>query len=368
MEIIYFIILIIGIFVFSLSVYKKNKKNSNIYIVKEKNDEKSDLDKEPEENDSEDEKSDNSEFDTYKFNIAYYWITQKVQKRKNIDYDKLKEKIILNFQNVPEILEDSTTHVQEDQIEFLTEVLGHVDYSSPLKYRLVNRGRKYSNWIKNLLLLAAVIFFILFQIEIRKDTDEHSMLYLVLAVSSLFLSFVFGKLTNFLLSALLKTLKPGDYIKILDEPDEQIEQTIKINQLKIKQSTFNETTVFLSKKRMLCEDFISQSSNYLNTINNKLCLYLVIDYLKTYYSKEAYREYLLEKEVDVLEFISAFNPRAVSANFELAMVYLERKRFEDFYETLLKCREINGYDCMIESFIKTYEFCIANCNSKEEKK
>ncbi|MCQ2600317.1 MAG: hypothetical protein MJ184_03040 [Treponema sp.] len=43
-----------------------------------------------------------------------------------------------------------------------------------------------------------------------------------------------------------------------------------------------------------------------NTINNKLCLYLVLNYLKTRYSKEAYRDYLLEREIETLEYIAAW--------------------------------------------------------------
>ena len=70
---------------------------------------------------------------------------------------------------------------------------------------------------------------------------------------------------------------------------------------------------------------------------------------------------VLEKETDVLEFICGFNPKAVSANYELALLYLEKERYNDFYETLLKCRSINGYDWIIESYIKTYEFYKANC-------
>lgn len=82
---------------------------------------------------------------------------------------------------------------------------------------------------------------------------------------------------------------------------------------------------------------------------------------KTFYSKEAYRDYLLEKEIDAFEFICAFNPRSVSVNFELALLYLQSKGLDDFYETLLKCRNIHGYDWLIESYIKSYEFYKANC-------
>lgn len=143
-----------------------------------------------------------------------------------------------------------------------------------------------------------------------------------------------------------------------------IEKKVKINQLSKNETLFNKTTVFLSKKKLLFEDFVTQSPTMQNTINNKLCLYIVIDYLKTVYSKEAYKEYLLEKEIDVLEFICGFNQNSVSANFELALLYFQSNRFENFYESLLKCRNINGYDWIIESYIKSYEFYKNNCENK----
>ena len=218
--------------------------------------------------------------------------------------------------------------------------------------------------MKNLFILAGFFFFILYQIEIRKENENPSFIYLIAAFISFVLSFIFGKFSEKFLDLLIKTLKPGDYLKIISEPDELIEKKVKINPLSKNESVFNRTTVFLSKKKMLFEDFVSQSPKMLNTINNKLCLYIVIDYLKTVYSKEAYREYLLEKEIDVLEFICGFNQHAVSANFELALLYLQSNRLDDFYDTLLKCRNINGYDWVIESYIQSYEFYKKNCEEK----
>ena len=142
------------------------------------------------------------------------------------------------------------------------------------------------------------MFFILFQIEIRKEYDDFSFIYFLFSVISFILSFLFGKFSNKFLSSLLRTLKPGDYIKIISEPDELIEKTVKINQLNKNETLFNKTTVFLSKKKLLCEDFLSQSSKMLNTINNKLCLYKSK-------SKDVYNN-LKEKKVKQL-YIHFFN-------------------------------------------------------------
>lgn len=304
------------------------------------------------------------EFDNYKFEIIYYWVTQKVLPNKNIDYNLLKEQIIKTIGSLPEILEDNTTFIQKEQSEFVKEVLGRAEFSSPLKYFIITKGQKLFSGLKNVFIIIGIAFFILFQFEIRKEIDKFGFFYFGTAIISCIFSFVFDSLSKKFLSAILKNLKPGDYIKLIFEPDELIEKKVKINQLSTNETMFNKTTIFLSRKKMLCEDFLSQSSEMLHTISNKLCLYIVIDYLKINYSEEAYREYLLEKEIDALEFICGFNPNAVSANFELALLYFESKRFDDFYKRLLKHRTVNGYDWMIESYIKSYEFYKMNCEKQ----
>ena len=60
-------------------------------------------------------KADAREFDAYKFDIIYYWVSQKVNKRNDIDYDILKAKIIKNFNTLPDVVEDATIFVIEEQ-------------------------------------------------------------------------------------------------------------------------------------------------------------------------------------------------------------------------------------------------------------
>ena len=366
MNYLYFGIIIAFALFISIYFFIKNKKNSKVYITENKSndDEKEETDSPPLDETKNNPEADNlneNKFDNFKIEIIFYWITQKVQPNKNIDYEILKETIIEKIGSLPEVLEENTTHIKEEQKAFLTEVVGHIEFSSKLKYFIVNKGRKLFSLLKNLFLFSGFLFFVLYQIEIRKESGDKSFVFFLITIFSFLLSFVSGKFSKVFLAVILKTLKPGDYLKIISEPDEAIEKTVKINQLSNNETMFNKTTVFLSKKKLLCESFLSQSHKMQNTINNKLCLYIVIDYLKTLYSKEAYKDYLLEKEIDVLEFICGFNPKAVSAHFELALLYLEKERFTDFYETLLKCRSINGYDWIIESYIKTYEFYKTNC-------
>ena len=369
MEYAYFGFVILLALCVALYINKKNRRNSAVYSTPavDKTD-SDDSTAESDESVSNDETetavdSDEKGFDYYKFEIIYYWVTQKVIKRNDINYDSLKEKIISAIGSLPEILENGATFVQKEQTALLKEVLGRLEYSSWLKFFVINKGRKLSQSMKSLFTVIGFAFFVLFQIEIRKQVDEFGFLYFVTAVISFILSFIFGKFSDKFLSALLKTLKPGDYIKIISAPDEIIEKKVKVNQLSNNETSFNKTTIFLSKKKFLCEELLTQSAQLPNTINNKLCLYIVIDYLKTVYSKEAYREYLLEKEIDALEFVCGFKSDSVSANFELALLYFEAQRFDDFYDTLLRCRTINGYDCIIEAYIKSYEFYKLKCKA-----
>lgn len=360
MEILIYVIIVALMLSITLYIAFRNRTKNDVYIYQDKTEERDGSAEEPQKQ-ADSETEDDKGIDDYNFQIIYYWVTQKVFPNKNIDYDILEKRIVKTIGLLPEVLTDETTYVQNDQEEFLKEVLGRVDCSSPLKYFVVNKGRKIFASLKTLLIFAGIVLFIMYQVQIRIDPDTLDLSRLLLAGLSFLLAFVFGKFSDIFLSLLLRTLKPGDYLKILSEPDEVIEKNVKVNQL-ANETMFNKTKVFLSKKRQLCEEFLSQSPELLNTINNKMCLYIVIDYLKTHYSKEGYREYLLEKEIDVLEFICGFNPRSVSAHFELALLYLENKRYEDFYDTLLRCRKINGYDCVVESYIKTYEFYKANCD------
>ena len=111
MDYLYFGIIIIVTLFISLYFYKKNKKNSNVYTIQNgdvKNEEncgqEESIDEENKEN------TNGSEFDDYKMEIIYYWITQKVLPNKNIDYEILKETIIKTIGLLPEILEDMSGH------------------------------------------------------------------------------------------------------------------------------------------------------------------------------------------------------------------------------------------------------------------
>lgn len=302
-------------------------------------------------------KLDKDTFSNYQFDILYYWISQKVKPNINIDYDKLKEKILKIFGKLPEILEDDTSYLNTDSENFLMEVLGRIEYSSVIKYLFVTKNRKFAFFLKTLFLIIGIVFFIKFQIAIRQvESSNIDIIYLGFSIISFMISSLCKKIAERLLKYMICTMKPGDYIRIINSKDEIIEKEVKINQLSRNETMFNKTIIFQSRNQLLCETFIEQSQNMQNTINNKLCLFLVLNYVKTRYSKEAYREYLLEKEIDTLEYIAAFNPKSVSVNYELSLCYFEGKKYDDFYESLIKCRNINGYDWGIETAIICYEF------------
>ena len=196
MDYIYFIIITVIIFFISLYFYKTNKKNSNVYITRSKND-----DVVKDQKNFFDANAALKEFDDYKIEITYYWITQKVFPNKNIDYNILKEKILETIGSLPEILEDKTTFIQKEQHEFIKEILGRIDYSSSFKYFIIHKGRKLFSILKNLFITIGIMFFILFQIEIRKEYDDFSFIYFLFSVISFILSFLFGKFSNKFLSS-----------------------------------------------------------------------------------------------------------------------------------------------------------------------
>ena len=132
MDYLYFGIIIIVTLFISLYFYKKNKKNSNVYTI-QSNNEKNEVQEESIDEDNS-ENTNSTVFDDYKMEIIYYWITQKVLPNKNIDYEILKEKIVKSIGSLPEILEDKTTFVNNEKKEFLKEILGRIDYSSPIKF------------------------------------------------------------------------------------------------------------------------------------------------------------------------------------------------------------------------------------------
>lgn len=365
MDFLYYGLVILLVVFVSLYFYRKNN-NAPVYKTEGSSDSaaKEQDDEETVDLDIEKSNSETEGFDYYKYQIINYWITQKVNPCKNIDYNILKEIIIKKIGKLPDILVDATTCMAEDSEAFLTEVLGRIEYSFQIKYLLVTKSRRLASLFRNLFRFIAIAFFILLQIEIRKEADKYSAVYFIMTVISFAVSFVCKKLADRIFDFMLVRMKPGDYLKMIYSPDENIEKEVRVNQLKYDETMFNKTTIYQSRNQLICEKFIELSSNDLNSVNNKLCLYLVLNYLKTRYSKEAYREYLLEKEIETLEFISAFNPKSVSASFELSMRYFECERFDDFYSGLLNCRNNNGYDWVVEAEIKSYEFYTENCDNK----
>ncbi len=357
MDYLYYVFVITLAILFSFYITKRNKTKESVYqtCTSQNNFQ------EEEEKLEEDDEYVEDTFSSYKIDILFFWITQKVKPNKNIDYEKLKEKIIKTFGKIPEILKDDTTYLNTESQNFLEDVLGSVEYSSVIKYLLVTKSRKIASLSRTGFAISGIIFFVKFQIAIRlNETNNIDIIYLLLTIVSFIISSLCKKLSEKIFNFMLCKMKPGDYLRILNSKDEIIEKKVKINQLSKNETMFNKTTIYQSRNQLLCERFIEQSKGMQNTINNKLCLYLVLNYLKTRYSKEAYRDYLLENEIETLEFIAAFNPKSVSANYELSMRYLESKRYEDFYDSLLKCRSINGYDWIIEAGIITYEFCNEN--------
>lgn len=358
----YFGLVIVLAIAFSIYTNKRNKTKESVYQTDTfSNNSSQDNSLEDDVDFEESDETEQDSFSSYKFDILFYWITQKVKQNSNINYDKLREKIVKTFGELPDILEDDTTYLNTESEKFLKEVLGRIEYSSVVKYLFVTKNRKIVSFLSILFSIIGIVFFVKFQIAIRQvETNNTDLLYLLLTIVSFIFSSLCKKIAERIFNYMICTMKPGDYLRIINSKDEIIEKEVKINQLSRNETKFNKTTIFQSRNQLLCESFIEKSQNMLNTINNKLCLYLVLNYLKTRYSKEAYREYLLEKEIDTLEYIAAFNPKSVSANYELSMRYLESKRYEDFYERLLKCRNINGYDWIIEAGIISYEFCNEN--------
>ncbi len=358
------LLVLIAIFI-SFYINKKNKAKELVH--QPNNSELENRDNTLEENTStidleEDDDNKSNSFNYYKYEIIYYWITQKVNPNKNIDYEKLKEKILSKIGNLPEILEDDTSYLNNDSKHFLKEVLGKIEYSPRLKYLLVTKSRQITSFLKTLFSIVGFVFFIKFQILIRQVSKE-DLKYtdLIISITSFILSAICKKLSEKIFTFMLCKMKPGDYLRIIYSHDEIIEKEVKINQLSQNETMFNKTTIHQSRNQLICEKFLELSSTLPNTINNKMCLYLVLNFLKTKYSQESYRDYLLEKEINTLEFISAFNPNSITANYELCMRYFESEMFDDFYESLLKCRSINGYDWVIEATIKSYEFYNENC-------
>lgn len=295
----------------------------------------------------------------YLFDIAYYWITKEICPRDEIDYDELKKKLEDNFHCLPEPLKNSSSNVSQDQTRIIKEALGELEYSTPFKFFLYNKGTWILSILHSLLILAGLVIFVIGQIKMRTPGEDNvGLIFVFLGIALCILARVFRKLSTRIFQALLKNMKPGDYIKIANSKDEMIFSEEKKNSFG-NEITFNKINVLQSKKQLIAENIVSSRFKMPQNLSTYFIVFLAVnDLLKKITSPNAYETYLLEIKKQILEKIIEENDSNVAMCYELMSIYNYEGDFEKSYKILSNCRKRNPYDYLIEQFYQTLDFCI----------
>lgn len=301
----------------------------------------------------------------YLFDIAYYWVTKEISPHEEIDYDDLKKKIEENFHSLPEPLTNSSTNVTQDQEKVILEALGGLEYSSPFRTFLYNKGTWVFSIFRTIMILVGVVLFVIGQIKLREYENQNAgLLFILISIVLFILARVFRNLSSKIFKSLLKNLKPGDYLKLSQAKDEQILFEKKKNPFG-PETSFNKMDVLQSKKQVIAENIISSRFSMPQNLSTYFVVFLAVsDVLKKVGGPNAYEEYLLEIKKEVLMKIIEENVNNVAICHELMIIHLYQGDFEKAYDVLAKCRKQNPYDYLIEQFYQTLDFCFKYSNSE----
>ncbi len=229
---------------------------------------------------------------------------------------------------------------------FLIELFNNVEYSSKLKYILINKGRLAVQFIASVSIVVALFsLFVVPFFFISKDFDFETLrvisFILILCSSGLFL------LSEQIFRIILSSTKPGDILRIITSRDEVVSISEPYQTVVNGKITSKTRIAYRSKKITVCENYIELFRTMkIKSITKYAVYFICLDYLINTDISESYREYLYEKTKNALEYLYAFRSKSEYILFSLFLVNLNLLDLDGaskYINEYLKLDKLNWY-------------------------
>jgi len=279
-------------------------------------------------------------------NNLFTWVVAPLE--KSIKSEELKEHILKYFSELPNQINEHNEPITYTYDGFILDMLNYVEYSNKIIFLLLNGGRKYLlKFLKIIYYLLIPVFILPFFLVRYFEILNYISVYIVAGF------LLFAAIILFLIDKtsdkIIKTMKPGDLLKILDAPDENF--PITKTEYSLSKNEYEKITVVESKKRHICRHYRKLVNiNTTKNLHELMVYYFATQFLTDIeYNEEIIMEYR-EQINQVLEYILAFRRDSTYTLFymahnELNMLLLEKslKHFLDYQNIVKSNLNVNAW-------------------------
>jgi hypothetical protein len=295
----------------------------------------------------------------------YMWVISPIVNKT--DESELKNNLLNYFESLPiqisEAKQTKTPHIDN----FLGEVFIKIEYSMWYFYLLLNKGRKYLQYLSIITPVIILASECVYDSIVNVD-GSNSSLFGPAIFACIVIGSILQALSKNIFDIILKRIKPGDLLRVLNEKDEIIMQKKLVEQQLLgtkKLQLGNTIWVQKSKKKLICDrcrELIQKQVN--KNLNNLAIYFIATNYLMTLPESKSYIDYLRKQSIDTLRYIYAFKQDSAFVLFNIAKLELERFSFEESKKYFLKYLNIVKDDLSAKVWVIVLDFVLDEMRKK----
>jgi hypothetical protein len=286
----------------------------------------------------------------------YNWVISPNIEMK--DLDKLEKKLKEKYYILPNRIWGYGKTFDYSIDKFIIELFQNIEYSNGFLFLILNKGRKYLNYIILFLtffLLSGIFSLgIIFRIiPFLRDNFQFIILPGILVVLLL------DKCSEKIFNQVLIHMKPGDLLKILMSKDEIIIKKIKMPMV-VESSIFSNpsASAAFSKKTLVCKDYKEKIKPKIKNLYNLAVNFIATDFLINNEQNLEIQNDLRKQAIDTLTYILAFRNDSIFTLYNLAINELELMNLDKSLKYFLKIYEIDNDNIEINGWINVINFII----------
>jgi hypothetical protein len=284
----------------------------------------------------------------------YRWVISPID--KTIDDKILEDELNEYFNKLPVQITEYKETIEYSYDGFIVDMYNYVEYSNNFIFKLQNGGRKYLlKFLKIILLLLIPILVIPIILSRFYKIFENLYMYIIVGVF-LLMGLALMSLEK-ITDKIIKTMKPGDLLKILNSEDENFPIT------KMERSfgpnPYENITIVESKKKFLCQHYRELVNiNKTKNLHELMIYYFATDFLLNIENNDEIIIEYRKQITQVLEYILAFRRNSPCVLFNLAHNELNLLRldeslqyFKEYYKMYKDNINVNAWIIVLE-FVK----------------
>jgi hypothetical protein len=244
----------------------------------------------------------------------YSWVVSPLD--KDIKSDEVKDYLLKYYDKLPAQINEFHESMEYSYDGFIEDMFKYIEYSNNFIFALLNGGRNFLLKCLRIMMFSLIPVFIVPLFLIGYSKMFNNLYMYIIAGFFLFMAILLFSL-NKMADKILKSMKPGDLLKILNAPDENFPMT-KIER-SLGPNAYETVTVVESKKRIICKTY----QEMININKTKNLYKLMVYFIATNYllNNEINEEIITDyrnKINKVLEYILTFRRESTYTLFYLA--------------------------------------------------